>query len=166
MFIGNQNQSTLRRKSKAVGNSESLGDDLSQIDRESRPLQKELVRQEDRWVLEEAELGEGCYRIKVRAFGDDPETLPMPVSDIFHVVSPSGQQGSGVIGPGSFGPMAISVRSSMSKEEPTAVALAGARKLLGTCLSLRKGDVFALFWDESTQKLREPLVTAANEEWS
>lgn len=41
-------------------------------------------------------------------------------------------------------------------------ALAGARILLSTCLSLRKGDVFTLFWDESTRELRKHLIEAAS----
>jgi len=62
---------------------------IYRVDRESRPVQKDLLFCNGRWALDEPELCEGCYRLRLRAIGRNPETQPMPVSDIFNIVASS-----------------------------------------------------------------------------
>lgn len=45
----------------------------------------------------------------------------------------------------------------------TRLALKGARKVLSECISLKPGDVLALFWDETTAELAEMILEVARD---
>jgi hypothetical protein len=53
--------------------------------------------------------------------------------------------------------------ASARQKSQSDLALQGARELLTKCLSLRTGDVLALFWDGSTRETTKFLLRAADE---